>query len=559
MMRIPHAAMMLVALLVAGCGSEADSDSEVTDAAKTTESSEWTTGRQATATVILDVPETGIELGWGYNAFDDRALPHQCIQFAAAEEPAQTRTMSMKEVSDTYELMKRMNVSAEASVKTMGFEGSGKASFAKSVNMSGSSITFVLDAAVDNGVRFAAPYSENAGAYGAGAAVRLTAAAERLARDPEEFLRQCGSGYVSAVYSGARLTAVISMKTTSQSNKETIRTEVRAKGWGATGKVSGGAENQSATRNAEKTMSVFLVGGRGDAIPRDQDGVEAKLDTLSYSAYEAPKDFRMAVTPYESLPNWPQTKPVSAEPTEFEQLAGLWGDYSTLYDELELILEQPAQYAAISRSTEEGKMFDVLALAEHEDALLHLERVQDALWQGVHELEAIARQCLEAETEGIEEGENCNFDENRFVPSHAFRAQLPLELAERPPATQPEACGKTPADAVACTRAVIQESAVALEADTPLDRRVVERWIIEKSRSRCRLDLLDIGCLSNAEVRHWQTTVGTRLMLLDDEERTAVAGLNLVLDIDDKTGAVWLLPAQANAVVAAIKNARRSE
>ena len=559
-MRIPHAAMMLAALLVAGCSPEANSNSAGTDTADETAAPELTTGRQATATVILDVPETGIELGWGYNAFDDRPLPNQCIQFTASEEPAQTRTMSMKEVSDTYELMKRMNVSAEASVKTMGFEGSGKASFAKSVNMSGSSITFVLDAAVDNGVRFVAPYAENAGAYGAGAAVRLTPAAERLAKDPEEFLRQCGSGYVSAVYSGARLTAVITMKTTSQSNKESIRTEVRAKGWGATGKVSGGSNNQSATRNAEKTMSVFLVGGRGDAIPRDQDGVEAKLDTLSYSAYEAPKDFRMAVTPYETLPNWPQTKPVSAEPTEFEQLAGLWGDYSTLYDELELILERPAQYAAIARATDAGDAFEVLPLAEHEDALLHLERVQDALWQGVHELEAIARECLEAETEGIDEGENCTFDERRFVPSHAFRAQLPLELAERAPQQKPASCGSpNPSDVLACNKALIEQSSAALATEAPLDRRVVERWIIEKSRSRCRLDLLDIGCLSNAEVRHWQSTVGLRLMILDDDARTAIAGANMVLDIDDRTNGVWLLREQANAVVAAIKNARRSE
>ncbi len=91
------------------------------------------------------------------------------------------------------------------------------------------------------------------------------------------------------------------------------------------------------------------------------------------------------------------------------------------------------------------------------------------------------------------------------------------------------------------------------------DRRVVERWIIEKSRSRCRLDLLDIGCLSNAEVRHWQSTVGLRLMILDDDARTAIAGANMVLDIDDRTNGVWLLREQANAVVAAIKNARRSE
>ncbi|MEZ5541401.1 MAG: hypothetical protein R3F42_05095 [Pseudomonadota bacterium] len=513
-----------------------------------------------TKTEIIDVPETGINLGWGYNLYDSTPLPNKCIEFTPAEEPAQTRTMSMREVNDTYEVMRSMGMTAEASVSVMGYEGSGKASFAKSLNLSGTSTSFVLDASVDNGVRYAGPYDPPEEAKNARnrpqPAIRLTAAAERLAARPEEFLRECGNGFVSAIYSGARLTAVITIHTRNQSEKQDVRAEVSAKGFGAT--VSGSMHEGTSTTasSADKSMSVFLVGGRGDAIPKDQAQLEARLETLSYAAYEAPKDFRMAVTPYEILPNWPQTQQLRGEVTEFEQLAGLWGDYNTVYDEIEYILDNPALYAAVTLQADGGYALELLRpnTDAGKDRIEYLERLQDYVHQSLRELEDVARVCVSTEETQIDEGGDCSFDETRYLSSYAFWSQLPVDARDttlKTPEKCPDALTSEPARSD-CLKAYAEAVTKRLSTlPRPLDRLAAEQWIIPKSQGRCRFDLLDLGCLTNAEVRHWQSQVGKRLRLVrTDQERAAVtlAGAG----IDAKTGAAWLTAAQEQAVTATL-------
>lgn len=510
-------------------------------------------------TEIVEVPVNGIDLGWGYNLYDDEPLPNICVEFSEAEEPAQTRTLSMTEVNDTYEVMKKMGMTAEASVKTMGYEASGKASFAKNLNISGTSSNFVLDASVDNGVRYAAPYDPGEGRSRSRApAIRLTSEAERLARKPEDFLRECGNAFVSAVYSGAHLTGIVSIKTSSHAEREQVRAEVAAKGYGAT--ISGTAtrSNDSKASKLDKSISVFLVGGRGDAIPKDQAELEAKLETLSYSAYEAPKDFRMAVTPYELLPNWPQERELRGNVTEFQQLAGLWGDYNTLYDEIEYILENPSLYGMVERS---GESLGIGLLSDGDgdasSGIRYLEKLQDYVHLALRELEGVARDCLNEEENGIDEQVECSFDEARYLSSYAFRSQLPLELAVDTAASTPQRCTPPAADADAtavrtyetCRTAYLGYLQTLADSMDTLDRRVAKRWIIDKSQGRCRFDVLDIGCLTNDEVRHWQSKVGQRLTILESEDdRRLVAGSMPGLAIDPATGETWTSAEQAQAI-----------
>ncbi len=518
--------------------------------------------RQLTATEVLPVPETGIQLGWGYNLLDATPVPKQCVVFTPAEEPAQTRTMSMKEVTDTYELQKRMNVSAEASVKAMGVEGKGKASFAKNVNLSGSSIHFLLDASVDNGVRYAAPAAELRNSAGRGPSIRLTDDAVRLAAKPDDFLRQCGTGFVSAVYSGASINAVVSITTTSSSEKQDIRAEVEAKGWGATAKGSMHQGSSTTASTSDRSMTVLMVGGRGDSIPKNQEELEAKLETLSYAAYEAPKDFRMAVTPYESLSNWPQDKVLDEDSVELEQLAGLYGDYTTLYDEIEYILRHPELYTAVravETTTGEGEEATVsrsltpvaLVADEGGDKEIHyLETLQDYVQQSLRELEVFAVECLATES-NLGDGESCLFDESSYLESYAIRSQLPLMFpVTEATSTNPAAvCNSATGIAkTICERnAKILKLTETLAQEDDLDDLVAERWILSKSRSRCRLNITDIGCLSNAEARRFRARVGERLLLVPDDAGGAVlASLSLTLD---KHSTTWLMPSRYDSIV----------
>ena len=306
----------------------------------------------------VEAPETGVSLGWGWDKANHEPIPTICVEFVEAEEPAQTRYMNMKEVSDSYEMMQSMGMSASASVKTIGIKAEGKASFAKSVEMSSSSSTFVLTAEVQNGVRYAAPMPrDGAGGIdesrltqrgGLGGEIRLTRAALALAddKDKTEFKRMCGTSFVSAIYGGARLTAVLTREASNMTEKESMSASMSASGWGAEvkGEVTQAGRRTSSTEGYD--LTIFQTGGSGDSIPANQDDLLDKLDTISLQAYTSPKDFSIAITPYELLSNWPSAGLHDPE-SEFDELASYWGAYNTLYDEIQNILDEPERFAPV--------------------------------------------------------------------------------------------------------------------------------------------------------------------------------------------------------------------
>ena len=307
----------------------------------------------------VDAPATGVSLGWGWDKANHEPIPTICVEFVEAEEPAQTRYMTMKEVSDSYDMMQSMGMSASASVKTIGFKAKGKASYAKSVSMSASSSTFVLTAEVQNGVRYAAPIpydirgqidesrlTQRGGLEGE---IRLTPAALALAndRDKTAFKRMCGSNFVSAIYGGAQLTAVLTKEAKNMSEKESMSAEMSASGWGSKVKGSVNAEGERTSSTESYELTIFQTGGSGDSIPATQEDLINKLDTISLQAYTSPKDFSIAITPYELLSNWPSSG-LSDRETEFDELASYWGAYNTLYDEIQSILDEPESYAPVA-------------------------------------------------------------------------------------------------------------------------------------------------------------------------------------------------------------------
>ena len=147
-------------------------------------------------------------------------------------------------------LMKSVGMSAEASVKTIGFEAEGKASFAKSQKLTRNKSHFVMNAIVQNGVRYASPIPEDDSRVskyqsatnergGSSGSIRLTAEAVEKAKNIDEFRRHCGSEFVSAIYGGAKLTALISMESSSKEEKEKLSAEMSGSGWGVKVKTKG--------------------------------------------------------------------------------------------------------------------------------------------------------------------------------------------------------------------------------------------------------------------------------------------------------------------------------
>jgi hypothetical protein len=485
---------------------------------------------------IVDTPATGVALGWGWNRGDSEPIPTVCVEFVPGEEPAQTRYMTMHEVNDSHELMQSLGMSAEASVKSIGFEASGKAAFAKSANVTSSSSTFVMNAVVQNGVRYASPapapgvvpsdykpaVTERGGTSGS---IRLTPEAAGLAADPDLFKRRCGSAFVSAIYGGAKLSAVLSFQSSSRESKEKLSAEMSASGWGARfeGKVSGAS---SQIDNEDRMdVSIFMAGGKGDAIPADKEDLLAKLQTISLDAYVAPKDFQIAITPYEILSNWPG-KVLPDKETEFEELSAYWGAYNTLYDEIQQVLDRPEDYMgfglggngcpietcasqalALRRVNDRIKALletpytnansDIIggglsqakgertqaesalqrchtnhpsvAAAAFAPDLAALKHAQDEVLAGLKRMEEDARICSDKSDE-------CTFKAESYRSPYAFRAQLPA-----------------PVDAEVFT------------ADDLIDFNIGHL-----AKSRCERSANSTGCLSNAQIDEWRARVGYR-------------------------------------------------
>lgn len=467
--RFASAAPALVALAFVGCNGTPDNGSTRGDTSTPTYRPQ-----SLEATEIVEAPDTGIDLGWGWDSFDSKPVPTVCVQFVERSEAAQSRMMTMHEVSDSYEVMQRMGMSAEASVNMIGFEVSGKAAFAKELNITGFSSTFVLNATVDNGVRYTAPPPSSSpdDAATTGGAVQLTPEALALARRGrlDEFKHRCGNAFVSAVYSGAKLTAVLTIQEESHAGQESLSAELSGSGWGARMKAKVEEMSTNTSSSERLDLSIFQVGGRGDAIPASKKDLLEKLEMLSSLAFDAPKDFHIAVTPYEVLSNWPG-KTIGGEEQEFDELASTWGAYNTLYDEMQAVLDEPGAYRTAGFNNDHCP--DVIPLGD--EPIERLKKAQDEVRQALLRIEQEALACVKRPAD-------CEFDVADYRSPYAYRAMLPI----------PDGAEVRPEDVASYT-------------------------ITDTAKRRCALDLRNPGCLSNAEIDSWADKAGMVPLTLPDE------------------------------------------
>ena len=345
---------------------------------------------------------------------------------------AQTTTLNFKEINDSFELMESMNMSAEVSVKTVGYKAEGKAKFAKDVKVSGFSSTFMIQAEVQNGAEFAAPTpkrprgkAEAATAEKGEGAVRLTPEAAKLARtDIELFKASCGNGYISATMGGAKLTAVVDVETKSRSERETMKSEVSGSGWGVKVKAAMGSDKSSASSSFKREISFYQTGGKNQDLPTGEEAIIMRVQELAEQASKAEKLFQLAVTPYEVLENWPRGEELTGEETEFTQLAALWGAYNTLYDEIQEAMNAPEEFvvpiAACDADGQCGVQF--MEIVEHDGTYRILEDLQDEVLAALDWLERDAEACVEAQ-------EGCEFDADGYRSPYAVRARLPAPKA----------------------------------------------------------------------------------------------------------------------------------
>lgn len=487
-------------------------------------------------TEILLAPETGLGLGWGWNAFHGEAIPTHCVQFTR-DKPfkGQTSSLGFSEVNDQYELQAAMDMSAEASVKSVGYDVEGEMKFSTETKISGSSLTYLIEAEVLNAPWVALPPGE-----GGGQSVELTPMAESLARrDLEQFKDVCGTGYVSATYGGAKLSIVVEIKTKSQKSRTAMSASVSGGGWGV--KVSAAMSGSSTSGNEQATRDIrfFQSGGQPEKLPTTPEGIVEAAETLAEQAGKAEKIFRIAVTPYEVLSNWPRDDGLSGSEVEYEELAALWGSYQALYTDLQDALESPEAYVVPYRNCAKSPCSTAFLPATNTKVRAELKDLQDDVLIGLDRLELAARACITAE-------ELCETNTALYRSPYAYQVAMPvrtcllLEDFSTEDATAYETARKDvylavygepirtenkpeeqehggplieeffPDVELACDNESLSGTTGASGALPIYASMMVE----ETAKGRCALSSLTPGCLSNADITAWGERIGHQSFLL---------------------------------------------
>ena len=321
--------------------------------------------------INVGAPDSGIELGLGWDSQRAVVIPNRCIRFAPVQERGQTSRMTISEVSDSSELMEKLNVSAGMSVQTLSGGGSAQAQFASSTKVNSSSNALLIRATVDNGVLFVGPsqplnvarsaYPHDKAPAGdqpwwleedlqLSPMIELTEKALDLLGDGSveevrEFERYCGDSFVSAIYSGAEVLAVMKIEANSKTQAKSTKTSVKAQfsAWS----VEGSTDNENARKEESKRVSIEFtqIGGAEGIIPTNRDEFMKKVNGLAEEAELGPQFHSMDLTPYSDLPNWPISfVPNTEDNPEEAILNNYYWTLTSLFDLVQDALAEPAQY-----------------------------------------------------------------------------------------------------------------------------------------------------------------------------------------------------------------------
>jgi hypothetical protein len=319
----------------------------------------------------VSAPEDGVELGYGWDTRTGRILPNRCIDFAPVSAGGQSYTVDFHEVSDTSEIMERLNVSASVSVKSIFGSGSASASFAKNSKVSASSNTLLMTANIKNGILFVGPRQEPDLARQAypttfveaeskaqpaqyqrakplearnDAVVLKPWAAHLLQTSPPRFRSYCGDSFVASLDSGALLMTSFTFKTSSKSTSSQVKAAIKADFGAVKASAEAGKSNSAAYSNSDVQINVLQVGGSGGAIPTTKDALIEKLKNLTMEAAQSPKFHTMEVASYSTLADWPSQVSLTSGDGDAEVIADYYWFLSSFYEEIDDILANPANY-----------------------------------------------------------------------------------------------------------------------------------------------------------------------------------------------------------------------
>lgn len=272
--------------------------------------------------IQVDFPEMNpVVLGDGWDIDKAQKKFKSCISFTTKSDIYNSTKLSYEQAIDNESLARSLDVSASASFKELTGGGfSATASFAQSLSFSSTSTYMSALAEV-----WVSPTYLNPGT--------VTLKPEMLeiaSKNPAEFYKQCGTGFISVLQRGAKLVALLDFKGTTQEEKQEIAATASYSG------VSGGfdmsADSKMKKFQSSNRFSIQATrsGGDGKTISLSMDELNQEIKNLPAQAATAPITFRMFIEPYSSVPGWP-TAPLSVDLTDHQALSQAYGRLLTIW------------------------------------------------------------------------------------------------------------------------------------------------------------------------------------------------------------------------------------
>jgi hypothetical protein len=345
-----------------------------------------------------DYPENGVQLGSGWRAGTSEKTTARCVTNSETADTAQEKTVEIRSVSDKSSLMRELEISAQVRVKAIVASGTAKTSFTDKVEIKNEYSNFVVRAVVRNGAKYLIPTT---------APIDLLPQYKKLAKEnPVAFYSECGDSFVSALYGGAELDAVLTFKIHSVDAQQVIKGSVEGSGWNV--QASGSVSSTMKTYSAQNELTIFFYqsGGAGDPLPTDQEGLNTAIQNLPQAAVAAPKFFQLDLMRYDALPSWSSIR-AGWDDVGYGEIAEQYLRFTTLRDQVESMIDAPLN---TSNSFILGAGVFVQDLKNLDDKLLaHLQRLKLA-----------AQKCLDSQ------GKTCTIDPQDQVSDYEYRILLPV-------------------------------------------------------------------------------------------------------------------------------------
>jgi hypothetical protein len=472
---------------------------------------------------LVDYPKIGVDIGNGWNSLTDKKSSAVCVRFEQKTDNGQDTREDLTSITDQYSLMNEMHVSAEAEIKALGATASTKVEFATKTKINNEYSNFVVRAVVENGAHFIIP-EKDTGIIG------LTPMALKLAQtDPIRFQQVCGDTFVSSLHGGAELDAVITFTTRSQEDHESLETSFSGSGWGVEAKAAVGSTVETLRKNGQMKIAYMQSGGAGDPIPTDQDKLNDLISNLPKSAANNPKYFQFGLTRYDSLPDWPGNSSGWNE-TAYQDIGSQYFKLNTLYIQSALILANQNNYIFGDKPVANGAI-----------TVAQFKKVSDQLLGLTKDIKERAQKCFASN------GKDCNLPPNDRISDYTFRARMPvahgsqIELDLKKAQADIDAatavvnsveaeinavpycaasidfplppCPALKLKFVVAVNSKILATAKLTQLQTTYPARlkaaIARTWLESVNASRCIRDVLDSGCISNAQLDIYIATINT--------------------------------------------------